>query len=182
MFRARARRVCARWCGGEGGASLLTSDLLVLPSFYPPLVAENIFYITHTLWGGVTLNRKRALLPASQVLVNKISRILDSIRRSRRKVWIHPSPKNTDLCPRDVTVDRGDVKNQTQNVSPVYTPAFQVSGTPGLTVLDIFLQAASGGYTFRGRCPIKSIRNPSYLVTLAQSPTHAVLGHVSSVS
>ena len=31
-------------------------------------MAKNSFYITHTLWGCV--NRKRALLPASQVLVN----------------------------------------------------------------------------------------------------------------
>ena len=35
-----------------------------------------------------------------------------------------------------------------QNVSHVYTPAFDVSGTPGLTVLDIYLPAASGRYTF----------------------------------
>ena len=35
-----------------------------------------------------------------------------------------------------------------QNVSPVYTPAFHVSGTPGLTVLDIYMPAASGGYMF----------------------------------
>ena len=35
-----------------------------------------------------------------------------------------------------------------QNVFPVHTPAFDVSGTPGLTVLYIYLPAASGGYTF----------------------------------
>ena len=35
-----------------------------------------------------------------------------------------------------------------QNVSPVYTPAFDVSGTPSLTVLDIYPPATSGRYTF----------------------------------
>ena len=67
VFRARPRRVCARWCSGEGRALFLTSA----PKLLPPRVAKNIFYITHTLCGCVTLNGKRALLPASQVLVNQ---------------------------------------------------------------------------------------------------------------
>ena len=35
-----------------------------------------------------------------------------------------------------------------QIVSSVNTPAFDVSGTPGRPVLDIYLPAACGGYTF----------------------------------
>ena len=56
-----------------------------------------------------------------------------------------------------------------QNVSPVYSPAFDVSGTPGLTVLDICLPAASGGYTFRSRSLSSEIHKKSELFSDARA-------------
>ena len=52
----------------------------------PPRVEKNIVYITHALWGCVTLNRKRALLPASQVLVNKCEGVTELSPRLRHVV------------------------------------------------------------------------------------------------
>ena len=70
---ASSLRALVRWgrrSVGFNKCSFESSKLLP-----PPPCGKKYFYITHTLWGGVTLNRKRALLPASQVLVNKLEYI-----------------------------------------------------------------------------------------------------------